>query len=267
MNKIELHDKIMVYRDLIPNVPEVFKTIVDSEDNNGENYFNPWTPWSSFGLYASVKGEHEIQGKHGLNPVFDKQYEVTKRIEDAYKAAIDDYIKTYNIELPVDSRLNSSSFCKYHEGVDVLENDLTMQYHTDYKQSEREMPGHHFFITCTTYINDNYTGGEIEFYIDGKFVTHKPVAGDIMVFPSIEPYYHGVKTITSGYKYLIRNFITYRYPGSKEWLDNQIEYGAVRWAKMEAERIEKARFNGNIIIKNGEVISGPGIAAPVMEKM
>ena len=259
MNKIELHKNIMVYRDLIPNVAEVFQTIVDSETNTGQHYFNPWTPWSSFGYYASVKGEHEIVGRHGTDPLFDKQYEITKRIEDAYKLAIDDYIKTYNVQLPPDSRLNSSSFCKYHEGMDVLENDLTMQYHTDYKQSEREMPGNHFFITCTTYINDNYTGGEIEFFIDGKFITHKPVAGDIMVFPSVEPFYHGVKTITSGYKYLIRNFITYRYSGSKQWLDNQIEYGAVRWAKMEAERIEKARFNGNIIMKDGKIISGPGM--------
>jgi hypothetical protein len=259
MNKIELYPRVMVYRDLIKDVPKTFKAITDSHDNNGENYFNPWTDWSKFGIYASVKGDHEIVGRLGTDPIFDNEYEIVQDVENAYKIAIDDYVKTYDIQLPENSRLNSSSFCRYHEGVDVLENDLTMQYHTDYKQSEREMPGNHFFITCTTYINDNYTGGEIEFYIDGKFITHKPIAGDIMVFPSIEPYYHGVKTITSGYKYLIRNFITYRYLGSKEWLDNQIEYGAVRWAKMEAERIENARFNGNIIIKNGEVISGPGM--------
>jgi hypothetical protein len=259
MNKIELYPKVMVYRDLIKDVPKVFKAITDSHDNSGENYFNPWTDWSKFGIYASVKGDHEIVGRLGSDPIFDNEYNMVQEVENAYRMAIDDYVKTYDIQLPENSRLNSSSFCRYHEGVDVLENDLTMQYHTDYKQSEREMPGNHFFITCTTYINDNYTGGEIEFYVDGKFITHKPVAGDIMVFPSVEPYYHGVKTITSGYKYLIRNFITYRYPGSKEWLDNQIEFGAVRWAKMEADRIEKARFNGNIIIKNGEVISGPGM--------
>ena len=95
-------------------------------------------------------------------------------------------------------------------------------------------------------------GGEIEFYVDGEFVpAYKPEAGDIMVFPSGEPYYHGVRTATQGNKYLIRNFMIYPYPGSPEWLANQIEYGAIKWLEMEKKRVDADIYGGNLVFKNG----------------
>jgi hypothetical protein len=115
---------------------------------------------------------------------------------------------------------------------------MTMQYHTDFIQSQKDMPGEKFFITCTMYINDDYKGGDIEFFIDNKLINHKPVAGDILIFPSTQPYFHGVKTITDGNKFFIRNFVMHTYEGSKEWLENQIKYGAYRWSKMEQERLD-----------------------------
>ena len=58
---------------------------------------------------------------------------------------------------------------------------------------------------------DDYDGGDICFYINGDFVNYKPKAGDILVFPSGMPYYHGVKTIRNGNKFFIRNFISQKY--------------------------------------------------------
>ena len=132
---------------------------------------------------------------------------------------------------------------------------MTMQYHTDYIISQSDMPGPKFHITCTFYINDDYKGGEIEFYINGKFITHKPKAGDIVIFPSTPPYYHGVKLIESGNKFMIRNFVMTKYKGSQEWLDNQNKYGAYNWAKMEIERIENEESYNMVYINNGKEIS------------
>jgi hypothetical protein len=247
-----LYPRIEVYKGLLPDHKEIFEVIKSTENNTGEHYFNPWTRWSAFGTYAGTKFKGAIQDRLGENEVFDKEYWAAETVYDAYNIAIKDYIEKYNVELPDKCELGSSSFCKYDTNVDALKNNLTMQYHTDFKQSEKEMPGKQFFLTCTVYINDDYEGGEIEFYVDGEFVpAYKPEAGDIMVFPSTEPYYHGVRTATRGNKYLIRNFMIYPYPGSKEWLENQIEYGAVRWAEMEKKRIAADIYGGNLVFKDG----------------
>jgi len=251
-----LYHKINVYKGLLPDHKEIFEIIKSTESNTGENYFNPWTAWSAFGLYSSTKDKNNVKDRLGSNETFDKEYWAAERVWDSYNIAIEDYIKQYNIELPEGSALGSSSFCKYHTNVDALKNNLTMQYHTDFKQSEKDMPGKQFFLTCTVYINDDYEGGEIEFYVDGEFVpAYKPEAGDIMVFPSGEPYYHGVKTATRGNKYLIRNFMVYPNPGSPEWLKNQIEYGALKWAEMEKKRVDSDIYGGNLVFKDGKRVT------------
>lgn len=247
-----LYPRIEVYKGLLPDHKEIFEVIKSTENGTGEHYFNEWTRWSAFGTYASTKFKGAVKDQLGKNETFDKEYWAAETVYDAYNVAIKDYIAKYNVELPEKCELGSSSFCKYDTNVDTLKNNLTMQYHTDFKQSEKDMPGRQFFLTCTVYINDDYEGGEIEFYVDGEFVpAYKPEAGDIMVFPSGEPYYHGVRTATKGNKYLIRNFMIYPYPGSPEWLANQIEYGAIKWLEMEKKRVDADIYGGNLVFRNG----------------
>ena len=119
-----------------------------------------------------------------------------------------------------------------------MDNKMTMQYHTDYIHSQRDMPGPKFFITCTMYINDDYEGGDIEFFIDGNLINHKPKAGDILVFPSTQPYYHGVKFIGGGNKHFVRNFVMRDYEGNPEWLEQQKIVGAYNWMKKEQKRVD-----------------------------
>jgi hypothetical protein len=250
-----LYPKVEIYKGLLPDHKEIFEVIKSTEGKNGEHYFNKWTPWASFGTYASTKFKGAVQHLLGQDETFDKEYWAAETVYDAYNIAIDDYLIRNNVQLPEGAALASSSFCKYGSDIDVLENNLTMQYHTDFKQGEKDMPGNQFFLTCTVYINDDYDGGDIEFYVDGKFISHKPKAGEIMVFPSGQPYYHGVKTATNGNKYLIRNFIMYPNPGSKEWLANQVEYGVFRWAEMEKERLAKDLYGGNLVFKDGKIVT------------
>jgi hypothetical protein len=132
---------------------------------------------------------------------------------------------------------------------------MTMLYHTDHITSQKDMPGDKFSITCTMYINDDYEGGDIEFYVDGNLINHKPQAGDILVFPSTEPYFHGVKTINTNEKFFVRNFIMTPHNGTEEWLANQRKFGAYRWAKMEQERIDHDDKRNMVYFKDGKPIS------------
>lgn len=233
---IELYPKIFVYKNLLPDAQHLYKIVKESEENaDGRFYLRKWEKWSVFGTYAQQK--HFDHEEREFCQRYDDEKYLADRVSESYSKAIDHYIEKNNISIPQGGRLMSSSFSKYEKDIDVLKNDMTMPYHTDFIISERAMPGNKFFLTCTTYINDDYDGGDICFYINGSFINHKPEAGDILVFPSTLPYYHGVKTIRNGNKFFIRNFIQYPFGGTKEWLAKQVEFGAARWADMERDRL------------------------------
>lgn len=111
----------------------------------------------------------------------------------------------------------------------------TLPFHTDFYQKDEFEPGLKAEYTVTIYLNDDYIGGEIDYRIfngtehelgfeDGDVIpldpaygevpklVYKPQAGDIIVFPSRPPYYHGVRRVESGIKKFIRMFwMSYLY--------------------------------------------------------
>lgn len=235
---IEILPKVLVYKNLLTNSKELVEIIKESEKNsNGKYFLQKWTPWSVFGSYTQNKHDDSYSREYG--EMYDKEKYMSDSIQKAYETAYSDYIQRFDVKLPEGAELTSSSYSKYNPNFDPMKNDLTMQYHTDYIMSEKDMPGPKFLLTCTTYLNDDYEGGDIEFFVDGKYYPYKPASGDILVFPSEAPYYHGVRTIKNGEKFFVRAFIQYYYDGSPEWLWWQRYYGAHRWAKMEIERVEK----------------------------
>jgi hypothetical protein len=250
----EIYPNIFVYRNMLKDPDKTKNILLDSEKNgNGQYFFTKWTPWAYFGTYASKKQEEEYL-KAEKNKIFYEQESIVKEIEDSYTRAISHYFNYTKIQIPDNAYLSGHSYCKYFDSVDVLNNNMTMQYHTDFIIAEKDLPGPKFHTTCTFYINDDYEGGEIEFYINEDIVTHKPKAGDIVIFPSSEPYYHGVKTIKSGVKLFIRNFVMNTYKGSDEWLKEQVKHGAYKWAKMEYERIENETNNNFIYVVDDKVV-------------
>lgn len=250
----ELYPKIFVYKNLLPDAEHLHRIMRNSEhDANGRFYLRKWDVWSLFGRYTQIKHFEDESREFGQRYV-DEKY-LADRVNQAYSQAVDHYVEKNNLVIPEGGRLMSSSFSKYNSDINVLQNEMTMQYHTDFLISEKAMPGDKFFLTCTTYINDNYDGGDICFYINGDFINHKPEAGDILVFPSGLPYYHGVKTIRNGNKFFIRNFIQYPFGGTKEWLANQRQFGAPRWADKERERLAYENPRNMLYLHDGKIIS------------
>ena len=62
----------------------------------------------------------------------------------------------------------------------------------------------YYDIGSVVYLNDDYTGGELEF--PNQNVKIKPEAGSIIVFPSSVPYLHQSNEILSGEKYMCPGF-------------------------------------------------------------
>ena len=130
---------------------------------------------------------------------------------------------------------------RYIPDEDLINNDtLTMNYHTDYMPNDAESQGDKFGITGVLYPNDDYEGGEICFKIareDGTVARfeYKPKAGDLVMFPSGPPYYHGVKRVYGSPKYITRLYWMYYYEGSEDWHSLKEKYGE------KFEELESAR--------------------------
>jgi hypothetical protein len=236
---LEIYPNVYVYKNVLKDIDKMYDVMKKSDlDADGKYYLGAWDPWAQFGTYTQPKHPDTWDKEIENEERFKEEKWFADEAQKAYDLCLKHYVDSTGITLPEDWRFGGMSFSKYFDQVDVLSNKMTMQYHTDHITSEKDMPGEKFFITCTMYINDDYDGGDIEFYVNGNLINHKPEAGDILIFPSTEPYYHGVKTILNGEKFFIRNFIMHTFPGTKEWLSEQLRLGAHRWAKKELQRVE-----------------------------
>lgn len=251
----EIYPNVIVYRNMLANPQKSYEIIKKSEASSSGKYFlKPWTQWAQFGTYTQIKWGEELNDAEA-GEMFNDEKEFHEELKIAYDKAASHYRAHTGLEFPEDARYSGNSYCKYFDEIDTLSNNMTMQYHTDYIISQRDMPGDKFHTTMTFYINDDYDGGDLEFYIDNNIINHKPKAGDLVVFPSTDPYYHGVKKIYNGNKYFVRNFVMTNYAGSDEWLEKQRSIGAYRWAKMEWARIEKEDDENMIYLSNGTKIT------------
>jgi hypothetical protein len=252
---VELYPKVDVYRNVLKNPSEMYSIMNESEKTSEGKYFlTNWDPWAHFGTYSQKKDMSQVSLDIQKEEMFLKEKKFVEEVEEAYNKVLLDYVERHGIVLPEGWRFSGCSYSKYNAKIDSLQNNMTMQYHTDHITSQRDMPGDKFFLTCTMYINDDYDGGDIEFYINGDLINHKPKAGDILVFPSTEPYFHGVKTINTNEKFFVRNFIMTPHNGTEEWLANQRKFGAYRWAKMESERIDYEDKRNMIYFKDGLIV-------------
>jgi hypothetical protein len=250
----ELYPKIIVYKNMFSEIEKMNQVVINSEkSSSGKYYFKDWTRWAVFGTYTQKKNQDEL---YENTEMYENEKFLDEVILKASKNALAHYKDYTNLEMPEGCQFNAQSFSKYDTNVEVEKStDLVMNYHTDFIISEKDMPGNKFLVTCTTYLNDDYEGGEVEYYINGDVIKYKPEKGDILMFPSGLPYYHGVKQVTKGNKYFVRNFVTYPFAGEEQWLKNQMFYGAYRWSKMEWERCERENSENMLWIKNGQVIS------------
>jgi hypothetical protein len=249
----EIYPNVYVYKNLLENIDDLYSVMKESElSSEGKYFLKPWDKWAHFGTYTQIKNQSESDEQTKETEMYIKEKSFADQVQKAYEIALADYVEKTKITLPENWHFSGCSFSKYFDQVDILSNKMTMQYHTDHITSEKDMPGEKFFITCTRYINDDYDGGDIEFYVDNVLTNHKPSAGDILIFPSTEPYYHGVKTISNGEKFLVRNFVMHEFKGTEEWLRNQLKFGAFRWSKTEYDRVKHDNPRNAKYFFNGE---------------
>lgn len=255
---IEKIKNIWIFKNVLKNSKDLIKYFEKNRD---------WQDWYLFGTNASVS-EHgchfhsfpnveefnkQISDYHTGQNKSESDIYFENQINDLFYNVTKLYIEENNVEL--DNWVYSGwNIAKYTQQEDASYN---MAYHTDYQRELEHMPGVKFGITAVFYLNDGYTGGEVNFKIFAdkdlqtveKEFLYSPAEGDVMVFPSNHPNYHGVNATTKGNKYIIRTYWRYNYEGSAKWLKMQEKYGKEKWQQMEDERVTfiKKRKNARII--------------------
>jgi hypothetical protein len=250
----KIHETAWVFKNAIKNSQD----FVDYFEGSQE-----WKDWYTFGK-VSV-GPNIDSARFESFPTFEewnssKNYKDTafgeknyfeNQVNDLFYYATKLYAESNNIVFP-NWISDSWNIAKYVPNAE--HDDYVMMHHTDFQREFKYSPGSKFGITAVFYLNDNYTGGEVSFrFLDEKDpsivkdeYTYKPAAGDIVVFPSGPPHYHGVKAVSSGEKYIIRNYWHYDSPAHPLYLKLQQKYGEDIWRQMEEQRLKFNRDPKNM---------------------
>lgn len=251
-----LDPKIVVFHDVI----EDCDGLIDYYEENAV-----WRGWYGFGRQVEPRGP-TIRGtttfptweewKRDIiddytDPITPEELKYRNNVASAFYSATKFYVDHTETVLP---NWYTQAWClaRYIPDEDLINNDnLTMNFHTDYQLNDVDSPGEKFGITAVFYPNDDYEGGEISFRVveDKKIlkeISYKPRAGDLIIFPAKFPYYHAVNRIWGAPKYIIRLYWSYFFEGTKEWFDLQEKYGVEEFRKLEAERIRDGSLMSTI---------------------
>jgi hypothetical protein len=194
MIKVEIAPGIVIYSDVIPNSENLYKDIEEGMAYAGFNWnaaavkestdpmINKKTrDTSTFGVpYKGKIEELEVESKqnvflNSLNNIFFEHFDPIEK----------DYMNSYGI------------FADWHDTYGILKYGEGQQFtnHID------DHPSYHRRVSTVYYLNENYTGGEINFPRFG--VTLKPKANQMIVFPSTYVYNHSVSPVIEGERYAV----------------------------------------------------------------
>jgi predicted 2-oxoglutarate/Fe(II)-dependent dioxygenase YbiX len=184
-------DRIFYYEGIIEDPSSLVELIEATDETLTENdAIHKWNTWKAskeldtdedyiFGYQKQTDstrlGTSSQQVKHIYNTLYN-----------TLLLAGDHYFEALGIEKVSPSPLSIS---KYVIGA-------SMGPHVDYHGESDIEP----IMSGVIYLNDDVRGGELHFR--DQEITIKPKAGSIVIFPSVEPYYHESLPVESGVKYM-----------------------------------------------------------------
>jgi hypothetical protein len=266
MNYEEIYPSIVVYKNVIEDIDELYDLVVKSETEfKGDFIFGEWIKWFVFGTYVNVNN-HVDQGflstcHQNLNDDESRKKEIFiyEKISNATQRCIDHYVQSKNIKVPENSYVTKPNIAKYiriewlDDGRDSSWEDLAMQFHTDYEIGKWFQSSRQFLLTANLYINDDYDGGEIIFLHNGNLIPYKPIKGDLIVFPSgsplypeepnRDPYFHAVGLVSNGEKFFTRSYIQYETENQPYFYEMKEHFPSDEDFNQEIERINKLGMN------------------------
>jgi hypothetical protein len=272
IDKLIIYPRIVVYKNLLKDSEKIAKMLMSSKNATEDtHYLKPWKDWKPMGNMMMIdrldfdETDSSDQNKNNQKELLKNIYEAfetsTRDFFESYPNTeyYPDFIKTWDMSQHPWIRSNIS-FLRYDPTNYNYQNGrpgLAMDYHTDTHEFNTDSPGRKFIVTATMYLNDNYEGGAVSFLDEdsGSVTDYKPKAGDVTVFPSGAPYYHGIQPIFGNERYLLRMFWYYDFEGTEEWHLNKNKYGEELWKQMQDEKIKLLFDSGEyhrVVVRPGE---------------
>lgn len=188
MNPKIFADKIYYYEDAIKSPKELVEMIELTDLNLTENdAIKKWHEWVASGDDEKyVFGQQKFTDESKLHTSSEIVSLIYLTLKNALTKVGKDYAKKNGINYIDPAPISIS---KYISGAE-------MGPHVDYHGEPNLEP----IMSAVMYLNDDMEGGEIHFT---EFdIVIKPKAGSIVVFPSVEPFYHRSTPVKSGVKYM-----------------------------------------------------------------
>ncbi len=193
MVKKEIAPGIVVYSDLIDGHENLVNDIEEGMTSSGIEWFS-----------ATVIGgvDTKVRNTSSISVPF------INGIDEEYSTLVDAFQKNianlfYNT-LVVAEKEYMASYGDYfsdHDNYQLLKYGKG-QYFTNHIDDH---PQYHRRLSSVYYLNDNYTGGEINF---PRFeISYKPKANEMIIFPSTYVYNHSVSEVTDGTRYAVASWI------------------------------------------------------------
>jgi hypothetical protein len=193
----ELAPGIFVYRDVLPETLNIIQRLDDVLNDSS----NPYTYREAMVGYGMKVPEYrdcydfkykKTDIEHDPSSASKKLQAIWQELYDRKLPAVKDYARKFNIgELRYWEAMN---FVKYGPG-------QHFQEHSDHGYS------YNCVVSLVAYPNDDYTGGELEFRMQGLKV--KPKVGDLFIFPSNYMYPHKSLPVKTGTKNSIVTMLDY----------------------------------------------------------
>ena len=195
MNKEEIAPGIVVYSNVIPDSETLYADIEEGivsanlnwtaasvKEESGPTVNTKTRDTNSLGVaYLGEKKDTSLVNNMSelffvnLNNIFFENFDPIEK----------DYMSSYGI------------FSEWHDSYGILKYGEGQQFtnHID------DHPSYHRRVSTVYYLNDNYTGGEINF---PRFnITFKPKANQMILFPSTYVYNHSVSPVIEGKRYAV----------------------------------------------------------------
>lgn len=198
MKTRQIFPGVIGYSELIDDPMSLINLMEDSVSSGSVSWYETVSAPDGEGDNPTINYEHRRGLNFGLfpeignnpDPYISRLSFIKDKMTEIVKPAVEDYKSKYYTFDAID--YFGWVMLKYRVG----------DFFTSHTDASHDFPRQ---LSLVYYVNDDYEGGELEFpHLD---LTIKPLAGELIIFPSNYLFLHAANKVTSGTKYSIINFI------------------------------------------------------------
>ena len=198
MIKEEIAPGIVVYSDVIPNSQNLYNDIEEGMQAAGISWGQARVKEQDADHVNPNARDTSIIGVPYNSEILDLE---TNDVAELFNRNISNLFFTHFDQIEKDYVGMFSTDVEWHDTYGILKYGKGQQF-TNHIDDCIAFPRR---VSTVYYLNDNYTGGEINFPRFG--VTFKPKANQMIVFPSTFVYNHSVSPVIEGERYAVVSWL------------------------------------------------------------